>query len=193
MKKAEEKILEAAARLFARFGFKKTSVDEIAVEAGIVKSTLYQHFRSKDDILLAVVVRQAREARALALAQVARIEDPLDRLRALAELGWDFLRERPLLATMISDPAVPLSKVLRSDLVALAEGEMMGILQKIIEEGQALGRIRKTDARTMAYLFMKVFQSFTFARTGSLPITEERRAQEKKEVLDLLTRGAASG
>lgn len=192
MKNTQAQILEAAAKLFARFGFKKTSVDEIAAEAGIVKSTLYQHFKGKEDILLAVIVQEARNARAGVMAAVRHIPDPLDRLRAMAELGWEFAGERPLMAPFLEEPSALLGKVLRSDVIAVAEGEMIAIIQEIILEGQNAGRIRKTDPRTLAYLFLKVFQSFTFARTGSLPLSPGRREAEKKEVLDLLTRGAAA-
>lgn len=51
-----ESIVEAAARLFARYGFKKTSVDDLARAAHISKATLYHYFESKE-LLFAEVVR----------------------------------------------------------------------------------------------------------------------------------------
>ena len=43
-------ILDAAERLFVRYGYKKTTVDEIAQEAHIGKGTVYLHFQSKEDV-----------------------------------------------------------------------------------------------------------------------------------------------
>lgn len=191
MKDLSSRVIEAAAILFRRFGFKKTSVDEIAREAGVAKSTLYQHYRSKEELLLAVVVHEARSARAAILDQVEGIADPLARLRRLGELGLASFREKPFTAGLLNDPTALFSSARQSEIVALAEGEMIRILVDIIEEGQEAGAVRDGDARTMAYLFLKVFQSFTFARTGSLPCSEDRRETEERQVLDMLIQGIA--
>lgn len=50
-----QKILDAAALLFARKGFEKTTVEEIATEAGLAWATVYKHFRTKGELLWAVV------------------------------------------------------------------------------------------------------------------------------------------
>jgi len=47
-------ILDAAARLFARQGFHAASMREIAAAAGMLPGSLYYHFPSKDELLLAV-------------------------------------------------------------------------------------------------------------------------------------------
>lgn len=49
-----DSILEAAARLFVRHGFRKASVDEIARESGVSKPTLYTHFADKEALFAAV-------------------------------------------------------------------------------------------------------------------------------------------
>lgn len=51
----EEVILKAAHTLFQRFGFEKTTMDEIAQEAGIAKGSVYLDFPSKHDILLSLI------------------------------------------------------------------------------------------------------------------------------------------
>lgn len=47
----KERILDAAAQLIQQHGLKKFTVDEIAAQLGISKKTIYQYFRSKDDII----------------------------------------------------------------------------------------------------------------------------------------------
>jgi AcrR family transcriptional regulator len=49
------RILEAAYKLFYRRGFARVPLDEIAEQANVTKRTLYYHFRSKDDLLAAVL------------------------------------------------------------------------------------------------------------------------------------------
>ena len=51
----KEKIMDAAANVFARLGFQKARVDDIAKEAGVSKGGIYWHFKSKDEIILQIV------------------------------------------------------------------------------------------------------------------------------------------
>jgi AcrR family transcriptional regulator len=53
-----ERLLDTAARLFGRWGYSKTSVDEIASEAGVSKGAVYLEFRDKEELLRAVVRRE---------------------------------------------------------------------------------------------------------------------------------------
>jgi AcrR family transcriptional regulator len=55
-----QRILDAAYGLFWRQGFLRVSMDDIAARAGITKRALYQHFRSKDD-LMAAALRHSSE------------------------------------------------------------------------------------------------------------------------------------
>jgi AcrR family transcriptional regulator len=68
----EARLLEAAARLFAHFGFDKTSVDDIAREAGVSKGAVYLHWPSKDALFDAALAREGLRA----------LDDLLDRLQA---------------------------------------------------------------------------------------------------------------
>lgn len=77
-------ILDHAARLLRSNGYHQTSLREIAEAVGIRKASLYHHFRSKEEIVEAVVndgVRFVREAVAAAL-QAADAADPHGRLQA---------------------------------------------------------------------------------------------------------------
>ncbi len=55
--------MEVAYRLFYEKGFKATGIDEIVSQADIAKMTLYNHFRSKDELLVAVLRNKDEEWR----------------------------------------------------------------------------------------------------------------------------------
>jgi AcrR family transcriptional regulator len=55
----ERRILDAAARLIEHYGYDKTTVDEIAREAGISKGAIYLHFKSKEDLFEALLLRES--------------------------------------------------------------------------------------------------------------------------------------
>jgi len=54
-------LLDAAGRLLVRYGYRKTTVDDIAQEAGVGKGTIYLHFRSKEDLALSFLDRASQD------------------------------------------------------------------------------------------------------------------------------------
>jgi AcrR family transcriptional regulator len=52
---ARERMVFAAYDLFCRYGVQPVGIDRIIAEAGVAKTTLYRHFRSKDELVLAVL------------------------------------------------------------------------------------------------------------------------------------------
>jgi AcrR family transcriptional regulator len=70
-----ERIVDAAYGLFWRQGFLRVSLDEIAARAGITKRTLYQHFRSKDDLIAGALAHSSE----LALARLDEFRRPAKR------------------------------------------------------------------------------------------------------------------
>ena len=58
--KTREKIIQVADKLFGRFGFYKTSMDEIAKIARKAKGSLYYHFSSKEELFKEVVAKEIR-------------------------------------------------------------------------------------------------------------------------------------
>jgi AcrR family transcriptional regulator len=58
---ARQRLIETAERLFYADGIHAVGIDRIIAEAGVAKMTLYNHFASKDDLILAVL--QYREAK----------------------------------------------------------------------------------------------------------------------------------
>lgn len=55
-KARRERILDAAASLISHFGYNKTTVADIAAKAGISKGAVYLHFKSKDEVLEALLI-----------------------------------------------------------------------------------------------------------------------------------------
>ena len=86
MKRADKRdhLIDIAMRLFSRRGFRATGVDQIMEETGIAKTTLYRHFASKEDLIVAALAKADEAAR--------------DELRAYVEKQSDDPRQR-LLAT----------------------------------------------------------------------------------------------
>lgn len=75
-------VLDAAARLFCRQGFEGTTVRDIAGAAGMLPGSLYCHFATKEDLLVAVYLRGVEQISAAVEAAVQPLADPWERLQA---------------------------------------------------------------------------------------------------------------
>lgn len=56
------RILDAAAELIQRWGYKKTAVDDIARLAGVAKGTIYLHWKTREDLFVTLLLRESFEA-----------------------------------------------------------------------------------------------------------------------------------
>ena len=75
------RIISVAAKIFTRFGYKKTTMEEIAMATRKGKSSIYYYFGSKEDIFRAVVEKEAEELKLELSEAVAEVEDPVDQLK----------------------------------------------------------------------------------------------------------------
>lgn len=79
---AKDTLFETAARLFYEQGYRATGVDTIAAASGIGKMTLYRHYPSKDDLIVAYLERTDREFWEHWEASTAEADTPRDKLIA---------------------------------------------------------------------------------------------------------------
>src|SRR3954467_2543487 len=79
MERTRANVLAAAARCVAKYGSRRTTMGDIATTSGVAKATIYNHFRTKDDVYVALV---DAEVRGLGDRCVARISADPDALAA---------------------------------------------------------------------------------------------------------------
>jgi AcrR family transcriptional regulator len=85
---ARERILNASYELFSRHGIRAVGVNEIIARAGVATATLYRHFRSKDELVLAFLeLREQRWTKDFVEAgAISRGPDPEQRLLAIFDV-----------------------------------------------------------------------------------------------------------
>ena len=79
----EQLILQAAEELLVERGYHETSIDEIAARVGVSKGTIYLHFQSKDDLILALFERNQRLFKQAIGTQLMGMNDPRATLESL--------------------------------------------------------------------------------------------------------------
>jgi AcrR family transcriptional regulator len=96
-----DQLIDTALALFARAGYHATGIDRILSEAGVAKMTLYNHFRSKDELILAALHRRDERFRNWFMRGVERrAESPRARLFAIFEVLDEWVRSRDFTGCM---------------------------------------------------------------------------------------------
>lgn len=78
----KEIIIEAAQNIFARFGFRKTTMDEIAKACHKAKSSIYHYFKSKEEIFREIVEKESRILKEEIRKAINQEDTPQKKLRA---------------------------------------------------------------------------------------------------------------
>ena len=153
-------ILEAALRVFARRGFHKARMDDIAAEAHLSKGALYWYFRSKDAILQALLDKMFSVIMSDMLRLAARHEDPVpERLRQIARSAEEglklFAAAMPIMHEFYALATRP------GPIRAAMQGyyrRYKAALKDLLAEGIHRGELRPHDAEMMAVAFIVQFE-----------------------------------
>ena len=90
-----ELLIETAQRLFSEHGFHATGIDMILRESGVAKKTLYNHFRSKDELIYAVLQHYDGVARNHFIKAAEQIgEGPREKLIALFDVAHNWFEQK---------------------------------------------------------------------------------------------------
>jgi len=84
-------LVDAAAAAFREHGFHAASMRDVAGRVGMLAGSMYYHFASKDDLLLAVYAEGVQRLSEQVNGEIAGIEDPVQRLQAALEAHLDGL------------------------------------------------------------------------------------------------------
>ncbi len=93
MTERQEKILNAALKLFAEQGFVSTSTSRVAKEAGVSEGLIFRHFENKEGLLDAILIQGQEKVNAM-FQSLASISDPKEVIRRVIELPFDIDEEQ---------------------------------------------------------------------------------------------------
>ncbi len=144
-------IVEECASLFDRIGYHKTSMQMLAEEVGLGKPTLYHYFPSKNAILFAI--HEAHMSRLLSGLKSGLQSDPLDCLRSACEDILTQIAKHPGYVRAFMDHYADLEGEMR-DTIRAQRLEYVTLLQTMLEEAMAAGKIKRCDPVMTTYGFL---------------------------------------
>ena len=150
----ESRILDAAARLIEHYGYDKTAVDEIAREAGVSKGAIYLHFKSKEDLFEALLMRDA-DAAIQKFYQLIDADPAGVTIFNIYRYTLVVVEELPLIKAVYMHDRRVLGDFLRRRRDTPLAGQMVTFSSEFVRHYQAAGLIRKDlDAEVVAYLLI---------------------------------------
>jgi AcrR family transcriptional regulator len=178
-----EGIVEKAAAHFARFGFKKTSIDDVARAAGVAKGTVYLGCASKQDLLFQAILRDLR----LWNAELSRALDPrvpADELLArVARAALATLDRFPLARELLLDTYAAVLPDWRDRLDDL-RSHGLSTVTEILRVGVRQRRIRADlDVDLVSRLFVDFLTATIMFHARGGPAELERRAAAAVQVV----------
>ena len=184
-----EAILRAAIEVFADRGFFGAQVADIARAAGVAAGTVYLYFHGKDDLLVSIFEKTMRDAIDEGRAALAGLDDPRDRLRAIARLHLERLgRDREL--AVVFQVELRQSTKFMERLSSTMLREYLGLIREAIADGQKLDLFRADLRPTIA---AKVFFGALDEMATNWILSRRRYSlvAEADPVVDLFLNGAA--
>ena len=137
-----EAILRAAIKVFARGGFFNSKVADVAREAGVADGTVYLYFKNKDDILVSIFNHVTEEALSRGRARIARIDDPVEKLKRIVHAHLSLYgRDRDL--AVVFQVELRSSTKFMEQFSATKVTEYLDMIRTVIEEGQKQGVFRE--------------------------------------------------
>ncbi len=185
-----EQIADVTLRLMARYGLQGATVHRIAGELGIAPQSLYAHFRSRDEMLLATIDPLIEMTDKW--FQSSDEPDVLERLRILGSTHMPFLASQlegfviPAYEFITAPPDTGLPKAFGE-----RQREQLGKIARIIDEGKAQGSIRE-DADSLRAAWRLIVFAWAEDIAEMMGIHEFIGEGISSEILDVLLEDIAA-
>ncbi|TLM94568.1 MAG: TetR/AcrR family transcriptional regulator [Actinobacteria bacterium] len=131
-------LFDAALELIGEQGFTGTTVDQIVERAGVAKGTVYYHFRSKAELVDALIGEHLAPLSERLSAAAATATEPTEQLAALVRAELEFIRDDRAFAKLLITEMWREDRVWRETLVMLSD-RALAVLRKVIAAGVASG------------------------------------------------------
>lgn len=174
-KEAEERrteILDIAERLFCTKGFDQASTNDILNEIGIARGTLYYYFKSKEDILDAMIDRITNQI--VAKATIIALDESVPVLERLTRTILSLNVDSELGDMIMEQVHKPQNALLHQKLQEKLLGRVNVLITKIVEDGINQG-IMHTDYPDEAVDMIMTYSYVTFDSERQYDAQEEQR------------------
>jgi len=161
--KVRRKIIDTASILYAKKGFKATSIEEISEMAGVSLPVTYHYVKQKSAIMRMIMEDVLNIFQESLTEEIKGVEEPEEKLAIAIILYFRVVDQQREKALLIYQKSSSLDKASRSRIMQL-EVEVSEIFSRMIEEGIQKGVFKKVDVDLMAYNIISMAHMWVLKR-----------------------------
>jgi len=180
-----DQIVDVAIRLFADADASQVSMDEIARRAGVAKGTLYNYFRSKEDLYIEAIRYRFRNLVSLLERAFGTREQPSRDLTSFVLHYEAFMRKHPhffrLLQRSRTEPGYAI-------VFEELENSVIALLADVINRGMRVGEFKNGSAEFCARLILGMVE-----REVSYQISRRGRGRRADDIVSFIRTGLVDG
>ncbi len=136
------RILDSAVRVFAKEGFFKAKVSQIAEDAGLAPGTVYLYFKNKEDVLISIFDVRMEEIISRLRTAIGKKEDARSRLACLVRMHLRGFQDDPDMAACFQVELRQSSRFMREN-VKGALTQYLDLIGEVVEHGRRDGTFRE--------------------------------------------------
>ena len=180
-------IYRASLKLFAHYGYRKTTIDDIAREVGMTRSNLYFYVSDKRDLYEKTVSRAFLEWQSDVAKAVEREKDPVGKFRVMALRSIEYLEHHEELRSIfVNDPGIFSLSPSEDRFYGINLGAIR-LIEDILRDGIDQGVFHDVDIEHTSQLFFSIYVMFlikTYVKSEGISAM-----RMYKEGLEIILRG----
>ncbi len=186
----DETILQAALKCFAAYGYKKTTLEDIAGALNLGSSSIYAYTTGKralyEDVVRYCVLRWQNRVKAAA----ACADNATDRFRVMCETALLYLAEDADFCALLKNDHTIFPMFPEADPYEDINAESVGMIARVLEDGQRSGEFRALDTAMVAEIIFSIYKGFIIR--AYIECEERFMETHMAQALDLLLNGIIS-
>src|SRR5215204_7055125 len=194
--RTRQDILNVATEEFASAGFSGARVDMIAERTRTSKRMIYYYFGSKEGLYLSALEKVYGELRAAEMSLDATHESPVDALRHLIELTFDYQEDHPEFVRLVNAENVNYGKYIeQSEAIRSLNVSIIDVVASILQRGQEQGLFRSgldpVDVHMLisAFCFFRVSNQYTFGTVFQRDLSSPELRQRHRTMISEVVLG----
>lgn len=174
----KEFLIDTAQSLFSKFGFIKTTINDIAKAARMGKASLYYYFKDKEDIFSEVIERESGVLLLEISSAVSKAPTPVDKIKSFILTKMKYLKKLANIYSALKDDYLKHYRTVEN-LTKDYYMQERGIIANILKDGVSRGEFIIDDIDLTAEAIAAALRSFELDWTLSVPMSRIEQNIEK--------------
>lgn len=155
-----KQIVEAAAQSFALFGYKATTMDQVAKIAQVGKGTIYTFFTNKEELFGEILQQLIGEMKEIADREIQADKSFFDNLYRVLDRVLDF-RSRHELAMKLSQEVRDFGTPMAKEALLMLEEELLEYVERQVRLAMEKGEVKEADPKIISFVMLQLYKALS--------------------------------